>query len=62
MNTIKDLTSQETEKLRKLFWALEEARQTLQKEAADIALKHGCDLAKEQWTNSPDWKRLVRIK
>ena len=59
---MKDLTKNETEKLRLLHWELLEAQERLKKALNDIALAHGCDLEKERWNVTPDFRRLEKVK
>ena len=58
---MKPLTKQETEKLRILYWAFQEAQGEIQKVTNEIAKTHGIDVMKERWTLTPDMKSLVKV-
>ena len=62
MKETKGIDKVDTSKLRALYWDLEEAKLRLQAQLESVAKKAGCDLEKEQWTNSSDWITLIRIK
>lgn len=57
----KDLTLKETEKLRALYWKLKDAQGELNRALNDTAIVHGCDIKKEQWNVTDDFKRLQRV-
>lgn len=62
MRETKGIDKADTLKLRALFWDLEEAKLRLQLQLECVAKKAGCKIETEQWTNSPDWTTLIRIK
>jgi hypothetical protein len=57
-----ELTKKETETLRALFWAFQEAQGALNRALNETALAHGANLETERWNASSDFKRLEKIK
>lgn len=56
-----ELTKEETEKLRELFWKAKESEEALKGALNETALAHGADLEKARWNVSADFKRLVKV-
>lgn len=57
-----DLTKKETETLRALYWALQEAQGALNKTLNDTALAHNLNIEKKQYNVSNDFKSFVEVK
>ena len=62
MSEKKELTPKETDRLRSLYWKLQEAQGELNNALNETALSHKLDIEREQWNVSQDFKFLVRIK
>ena len=57
-----ELTQKETERLRTLYWKLQEAQGNLNDALNEVAVAHKVPIEKEQWNTTPDFKRLVKVK
>ena len=56
------LTEKETARLRELHWKLLEAQTALNEAANEVGLAHGCNIEKEQWNVTRDFRGLVKVK
>ena len=57
-----ELTPKETDRLRSLYWKLQEAQGSLNEALNEVAVAHKIDIEKEQWNTTVDFKWLVRVR
>ena len=55
----KKVSEKDTQQLRQLYWAMQEAQQEFQNLANEVAQKNNCDL-QDKWNLTPDFKYLYK--